>query len=43
MDTTRKLLQVNKNHSNNALMFYLIVVADTQLYWPSYVIKNLFL
>ncbi len=45
MDTTTstKLLQVNKKHGKNALIFYLIVVAGTQLYWPSYVIKNLFL
>jgi hypothetical protein len=42
-DTTTKLLQVNKKHSKNALIFYMILVADTQLYWPSYVIKNFFL
>ncbi len=42
MDTTTKLLQVNKKHSKNALIFYLILVADTQLYWPSYVMKNFF-
>ncbi len=27
MDTISKLLQVNKKHSKNALIFYLIVVA----------------
>ncbi len=43
MDATSKLLQVNKKHSKNALIFYLIVVAYSQLYWYSYVLKNLFL
>jgi hypothetical protein len=37
VDTTSKLLQVNKNHSNNALIFYLIVGADTQLQFVSIV------
>ncbi len=30
-DTSSKLLQVNKNHSNNALIFYLIVAAESDL------------
>ncbi len=35
-------LQFNK-HSKKALIFYLIMVADSQLYGRSYEIKNLFL
>jgi hypothetical protein len=37
------LLQVNKKHSKTAFIFYLIVAAYSQLYWTSYVRKNLFL
>ncbi len=43
MDTISKLLQVNKKHSKYALIFYLIVVADSQLYWHCSVIEILFL
>ena len=31
------------NSSKTAFIFYLRVAADSQLYWTSYVIKNLFL
>ncbi len=43
MDSIGELLQVNKKHSKNALILYLIVVADSQLYWHCSVIDILFL
>ncbi len=43
VDSISELLQVNKKHSKNALILYLIVVADSQLYWHCSVIEILFL
>jgi hypothetical protein len=43
VDSISELLQVNKKHSKNALILYLIVVADSQLYWRYSVIEILFL